>query len=487
VLLLYIKNASKLLGKDLGEDKIYLRKIALNALEKSIQAVMPKNLVEKAIRIQNNQLVIQNDKYDLGKYKKISIIGGGKATAEMAFSLEKILSNIKDIIYEGIINIPKGTVKSSLLRESKIKINYASHPVPDDEGLKGTKLMIRIVEASAKDDLIICLISGGGSALLPLPKPGISLQDLQVVNTLLLASGASIHEINTIRKHLSDFKGGNLAKKLYNTSKATLISIIISDVVGDNLDTIASGPSVPDNTTYNDAVEILKKYTLSEKTPMTVLHHLEEGLLDDNLETPKFSNKCFNNVHNYVVGSVKSAVEEIIPFLDTEGFETKYFSREIVGEAVIFGKSLYNLISQKFDELLRVGTYGKFALIGTGELTVTIKGKGIGGRNQEMLLSILGYMREKEIPYKFLIIGANLDGIEGNSEAMGALIDNIVLNQINKKDIKIRNYLETNNSNGFFKSVETEIITGPTGCNVNDLILVLLQINNNTSILHKKS
>ncbi|MCK4287328.1 MAG: glycerate-2-kinase family protein, partial [Candidatus Lokiarchaeota archaeon] len=344
---MFIKNISKLLRKDLEEEQLYLRKLAIEALEKSIHAVKPQNLIDKAIKIQENQLVIQNDEYDLRKFKKISIIGGGKATAEMAFSLEKILSNYSDITYEGIINIPKGTVKPEMLRGSKIKINYAAHPVPDEKGLKGTKVMIKIVETSDRDDLIICLISGGGSALLPLPKPNISLQGLQVVNSLLLASGASIHEINAIRKHLSDFKGGNLAKKLYKSSNATLISIIISDVVGDKLDTIASGPSVPDMTTFNDAVEVLKKYNIYDKIPITVRSHLEKGLLDDTLETPKINNECFSNVHNYIVGSVKSAVEEVITFLDMQGFETHYFSNELVGEAVEFGRSLYNIISQK--------------------------------------------------------------------------------------------------------------------------------------------
>ncbi|MBY8986390.1 MAG: DUF4147 domain-containing protein, partial [Candidatus Lokiarchaeota archaeon] len=304
--------------------------------------------------------------------------------------------------------------------------------------------------------------------------PNISLQDLQVVNSLLLASGASIHEINTIRKHLSDFKGGNLAKKLYKSSKATLISIIISDVVGDKLDTIASGPSVPDTTTFNDAVEVLKKYNIYDKIPITVRTHLEEGLLDDRLETPKINNECFRNVHNYIVGSVKSAVEEVITFLDIQGFETHYFSNELVGEAEEFGRSLYKIISQELEERSRGNTSSKFTLIGTGELTVTIKGKGIGGRNQEMLLGFLDYMKEREIPYKFLILGANLDGIEGNSQAMGALVDNIVLNQIKKNDINVREFLENNNSNRFFKLVETEIVTGPTGCNVNDFVMVLL-------------
>ena len=472
---MYIKNANELFLKDLNEDQSYLRKISIEALQKAINAVKPKNLIKNSIKVQGNILAIQSDEYDLNEYNKIYIIGGGKATAEMVFSFESILSKLKNVDYKGVINVPKGSVKPELLERSRIKINFASHPIPDENGVNGTKQMMRIIEKSQNNDLIFCLISGGGSALLPLPKRGISLEDLQKVNALLLASGASIHEINIIRKHLSDFKGGNLAKKLYNASRATLISIIISDVVGDKLDSIASGPSVPDTTTFNDAIEVLKKYDIYEKIPMSVINHLEEGLLDDNKETPKFNDECFNNVHNYIVGSVKTAVEEVISFLDIQGFEAFYFSNEIVGEAEKFGKSLYNIISHKFKETSKKNTFGKFALIGTGELTVTIKGKGIGGRNQEMLLSFLDFIKEREIPYEFLVMGANLDGIEGNSEAMGALIDNYVLYQINKKEIDLRNYLENNDSNSFFKLVETEIITGPTGCNVNDLIIILLQ------------
>jgi glycerate-2-kinase len=256
--------------------------------------------------------------------------------------------------------------------------------------------------------------------------------------------------------------------------------------VGDKLDSIASGPSVPDNTTFNDAVEVLNKYGIYEKIPLSVINHLEEGLLENSIENPKFNDECFYNVHNYMVGSVKAAVEEVISFLDMEGFEPIYFSNEIVGEAEKFGKSLYKIISQKLKETSRENSSGKFALIGTGELTVTIKGKGIGGRNQEMLLSFLDFIKDREIPYEFLIMGANLDGIEGNSEAMGALIDNFVLNQINKKDINVSNYLKNNDSNRFFKLVETEVVTGPTGCNVNDLLIILLQLKNNNYALHRK-
>lgn len=471
--MLYIKNTSELLRKDLDEEQLYLRTLAIEALERAIHAVKPQKLIEKAIKIQDYLLTIQNDEYNLKKFKRISIIGGGKASAEMAFSLEQLLLNNSNLTCEGIINVPKGTANSELLKRSNIKINYAAHPVPDKNGLEGTKSMIKIIETSNKDDLIICLISGGGSALLLLPKPGISLQDLQMTNSLLLASGASIHEINTIRKHLSDFKGGNLAKRLYNTSRATLISIIISDVVGDKLDSIASGPTVPDLTTFKEAVDILRQYKLHEKIPQSVRNYLIRGTLENNLENPKPNSIFFNNVSNYLIGSVKSAAQEIIIFLKTEGFEVDYFSNEIIGEAQEFGKWLFNFLSQKTVFNIDKNLVKKLAFIGTGELTVTIKGKGIGGRNQEMLLSFLNHGKLREFDSNFVLVGANLDGLEGNSDAMGALIDNFVLNQMVRKEIAPEKFLESNDSNSFFKLLGSELITGPTGCNVNDILLFI--------------
>lgn len=467
-----IKNAAELIGKDLNENQLFLRKVAIQALEVAISAVKPKSLIENSIRIRDNNLVIQNDEYKLKKYNKIYIIGGGKATAEMLVSFESILSKLEKLDYEGIINVPKGSVNPEMLGGNKIKINYASHPIPDENGLNGTKQMMRLIEKSQKNDLIFCLISGGGSALLTLPKRGISLKDLQEVNTLLLASGASIDNINIIRKHISDFKGGNLAKKVYNTSGATLISIIISDVVGDKLDSIASGPTIADNSTFNDAIEVLKEYNIYEKIPISVINHLEEQKLDDYEETPKFNDECFNNVHNYLIGSVKSAVCELKSFLKNQGFKTNYFSKNMVGEAKEYGKSLSALISQYLET---INKDIKTALIGTGELTVTIRGSGIGGRNQEMLLSFLNTIKDKRCNYNFSIISVNLDGIEGNSKAMGALVDNYTLEQMISRRIDTEKFLGNNDSNSFFKLVETEIVTGPTGCNVNDLVLVLLQ------------
>ncbi|KKN02014.1 hypothetical protein LCGC14_1122000 [marine sediment metagenome] len=474
---LYIKNISELLENNIGKQNLELRKKALDLLENSIQAVRPKILVEKSIKIQDKRLYINNDEYNLGDFNKLYIIGGGKATAEMAFSIENIITKYSHIEYGGIINVPKGTVESELAERSKIKINYASHPIPDENGLKGTKRMMKIIENSLDNDLILCLISGGGSALLPLPKEGISLDDLQEINSLLLASGASIHEVNSIRKHISDFKGGNLVKKLDSSSKAYLISLIISDVVGDNLDSIASGPTVPDSTTFKESVEILKKYELYDKIPLSIKNHFEEGLINNELENPKTGNVCFQNVKNYLIGGIKLAVDKIIPILKNQGYKTIYFSNRIIGEAMEFGKSLFTLISQKIKEAITMGSLRNIALIGTGELTVTIKGKGIGGRNQEMLLAFLDCAKERGIDYNFIVIGANMDGKEGNSEAMGALVDNYVLKEVVTRKIDIKNYLNLNDSNTFFKLLKSEIITGLTGCNVNDLILTLVNLS----------
>ncbi len=472
-----VKNLSQLTPKSLDKLTLELRNVGLEALEVAIKAVEPSKLIQNSVKAIDGKLNIQNDKFDLNKFSNIFLIGGGKASAQMSLALEKILNKQPKIKCEGLINIPEGQKIRNYGPSSKIRMNRASHPIPNENGLTGTKEMVKIVENATKNDLIICLISGGGSALLPLPKQGITLEDLQKVNSLLLASGASIQEINTIRKHLSDFKGGNLAKKVHNTSKATLITLIISDVVGNNLDSIASGPTVPDLTTYSQAYGVLKKYSLNDKVPSSVKKVIEKGLSDPRLENPKERDVCFTTIYNYLIGSVDLAVKEVSAYLKDFNFIIDYFTNEIVAKAVDFGKELHELISMKLKPYAKKLGKHKLALIGTGELTVTIKGKGVGGRNQEMLLSFLDNAKNKEINYKFLIVGANLDGIEGNSKAMGALIDNVSLNQINNEKIKTKSYLENNDSNSFFKLLKSEIITGPTGINVNDLLLILIELH----------
>lgn len=472
---MYIKNTSILLAENLDRKSLDLRKIGLESIEIALETVRPNKLIKKAVKVQNEALYIKNDKYELNNYENILIIGGGKASAEMAFTIEELLKSESIINYKGLINIPQDLDIQNVNLSGKIKLNFASHPIPNEAGMMGVKDMVKLAEKATKDDLIICLISGGGSALLPLPKKGLILEDLQKVNSLLLGSGASIHEINTIRKHLSDFKGGNLAKNIYNSSRATLISLIISDVVGNNLDSIASGPTVPDLTTYEDAKKVLLKYNLFDKIPLSVKFNIEEGINNPELENPKEEDDCFIRVHNYLIGSVDSAAQEVMKFLKRQSYEVEFLPVELTGEAKQFGKILYSIIYEKLNLFEKKKTALRNALIGTGELTVTIKGNGIGGRNQEMLLSFLDSIRKAEINYEFLIISVNLDGIEGNSKAMGALIDNRLLDQMISLNIEPELYLKNNDSNSFFKKVKSEIITGPTGCNVNDLVLILIE------------
>ncbi|MFX1354094.1 MAG: MOFRL family protein, partial [Promethearchaeota archaeon] len=256
---------------------------------------------------------------------------------------------------------------------------------------------------------------------------------------------------------------------VYDCCNATLICLIISDVIGNKLDTIASGPTVADSTTYQDAYNILTKYKLGEKAPYSIKETIEKGLNSLIPENPKEGDAYFRKVHNYLIGSVEVAVQKISKHLNKLGFICEYFSNQIDGEARDYAKKLYEIISNEVITLSK-----KKALIGTGELTVTLKGNGIGGRNQEMLLNYLDIIRNKDIFYNFVLIAVNFDGLEGNSKAMGALIDNHLINQINSRTIDLKQFIKNNDSNSFFKKFNSEIITGATGSNVNDLILVIL-------------
>jgi len=474
---MYVQNYSQLLPKGLDRNSLNLRKIGLESLEIAITSVEPKRLIRNAMKIDDGTLIIQEDKFDLRKFKSILIIGGGKATAQMAIALEDLLVAYSKIEYLGFLNIPEDQEKKFHSSTKNITMNLASHPIPNEAGLIGVRKMLELVDNCNKNDLIICLFSGGGSALLPLPKTNIALTDFQKTNSLLLASGASIHEINTIRKHLSDFKGGNLAKRIYERNRATTITIMISDVIGNKLDSIASGPTVPDLTSFHDAYNVLLKYNLIDKIPMPVKEVIMEGVKNPHLENPSKNDPAFENVHVYLIGSVELSVEKVVNYLKKLNFEVDYFSNEVSGEAASFGNHLFDLITEKLNEHLKESKNTRIALIGTGELTVTLRGKGVGGRNQEMLLNFLNTIKNEKIDYKFFVLGCNLDGIEGNSKAMGAIVDNNLLEDTKKNNIKIDNYLRNNNSNALFKLISGEIITGPTGINTNDIIIILVEGN----------
>ena len=474
---MYVKNLSQLTPNNIKEESLSLRKIGFKTLEIALNSVEPKKLIQNAVKIIKDKLIIRNDAFDLRTFREILVIGGGKASAQMALAIEGLLKKYSKINYKGLVNIPNRLKLNNHSASSKIRMNLASHPIPDESGLKGTNLMFKHIENTTEDDLIIFLLSGGGSALLPMPKQNITLADLQATNSLLLASGASIHEINTVRKHLSDFKGGNLAKKVYESSKATVITLIISDVVGNNLESIASGPTIPDLTIFKESYSVLEKYELLDKVPSSVKQLIEREMNASTLNKPLDQPNYFKNVHNYLIGSIDSCIKEVSDYLKELNFVFDYFSNEIVGEAAVFGAELYDFISHKLQPYVEKSKNQKVALIGTGELTVTIKGKGIGGRNQEMLLVFLNDIKAKKIDYNFLIIGANLDGIEGNSKAMGAFVDNVLLTKLITNKTDLESYLRINDSNSLFKMLNSEIITGATGINVNDLILILIELN----------
>ncbi|MBY9002954.1 MAG: DUF4147 domain-containing protein, partial [Candidatus Lokiarchaeota archaeon] len=369
---LLIKNLAQLLSKGLSETELNLRKISLDCLEKAIQSVMPRRLIERSVKVINDTLCVQDDAYPLEDFNSLYIIGGGKASADMFFSLEKLLLKLPNIRYQGIINVPQNQDMSNYDMKSDVEINPASHPIPNKSGFEGARKMMQFINKSTSNDLIIFLISGGGSALLPLPREGITLEELKTLNSLLIASGASIQEINVVRKHVSSLKGGNLAKKVHATSGARLLSLIISDVVGNDLDSIASGPTVPDYSTFEDAKRILKKYQIWDNVPSSITNIIEEGLNNPKLETPKENDPCFSRVKNYLIGSVESVIQEIKPLLERQNFSVDYFSNNISGEARDFGVHLAHIISEKV-KLANEEEIDKIALIATGELTVTIK------------------------------------------------------------------------------------------------------------------
>ncbi|WP_457558167.1 glycerate kinase type-2 family protein [Candidatus Harpocratesius sp.] len=458
-----------------------MRENALKALMIGIESVLPHNLMQSAIKIEDSNLLIQDKSFDLQKYSKILIIGGGKATGFMTESLIDLLP--KKIEFSGIINIPYGQdfpkhMKSSK-NKSEIIVNFAQHPIPDSSGVKGVYKMIKQIEKKTPETLIIALISGGGSALLTAPAGNITLKELQIINQILLESGASINEINCIRKHLSILKGGQLAKKCYPNP---LISLIISDVVGDELDVIASGPTVPDSSTYKDAIEIAQQYHFWEKLPNSVRNHLKLGLNKEIDENPKKNSSIFTNTYNFLIGSAINSANAVQDFLIQKNYSVSFFNSALQGEAKEFGK---NLVNKNLSSLSKKFPY---ALIGTGELTVTLKGDGKGGRNQEMLLSfLLNLLRNKTKTsssiwntYDFVIVACAFDGLEGNSPATGAIIDSSTLERMKKSYSDLNKYLlqnlEKNNSFEVFKKLGDALIIGQTGTNVNDMILILLNL-----------
>ena len=424
------------------------RRDALNILLSAVNAVDPYKVVTS--RFTEHMLVFQSQQFDIDSYKNVFLAGFGKASVSMAQAVCDMVP-IKGMV---LTNDSQALVKHTM-----VKTIHGTHPLPSESNVNGTKMMLELVKNCGKDDLLIVLISGGGSALLC--NPSIGLHDLQKTTDLLLKSGATIQEINTVRKHLSYVKGGQLVKE----AKCTVVSLIISDVVGDPLEFIASGPTCPDRTTYNDAKHVLEKYRLWEVVPHDVRHHIEKGVNGEISETPKENDSLFKNVHNFVVANNNLVCEAASGQARKLGYESQVLSTSLTGESRDVGNNLINRAKK-----IGRGCTRKTALIAGGETTVTIKGKGKGGRNQEMVLAAVNEIADE----KMVFASFATDGIDGNSDAAGAIADGNTFLRAKEKKLNPEYYLKNNDSYAFFKQLNDLFISGLTGTNVVDIQLILI-------------
>jgi glycerate-2-kinase len=435
------------------------RRLALKSLEAALNAVDPKQIIKSKLSLKNSILHVDSYSFDLKKFKNTYVIGGGKASGSMAEALEQILGNR---IRNGLVNVPHGSKNKANI----IKFHEASHPIPDETGVEGTRRMLEIAEQAKENDLVICLISGGGSSLMPLPRGQISIADKKEITSALLKCGATINEINTVRKHISDFKGGWLAKKAYS---ATILNLILSDVVGDPLDFIASGPTVPDSTTFSDAVNVLKKYALWDKAPASIKKVLSDGEKGKIPETPKASDEAFKKVFNVVIGNNRFASLAVCEYLKPEGLNTLLLTATLEGEARHVGimlSSIANEVTVSGNPVLKPA-----GIIAGGETTVTVTGKGLGGRNQEIALAASQKLKGID---GVVVASLSTDGIDGPTDAAGAIVDGKTLTKAAKMGLVPEEYLAKNDSYHFFSQLGDLIFTGPTGTNVNDISLIVV-------------
>jgi len=436
-----------------------MRKDAVEIFYKALKAVQPGDAIKRHCKFDGETLLIGHRSYHLARYKNLYILGTGKATAPMAAAIEDI---IDEKITGGIITVKFGHVADL----KRINLIEAGHPVPDENGIRGASAILNLAENVEKDDLILCLISGGGSALLPFPYDGITLKDKQDIIKILLSCGATIHEINTIRKHISKIKGGRLAQAVY---PATLVTLILSDVVGDDLDVIASGPTVPDSTSFYDCKNIFRRYNIIDKIPNNILNHIESGISGETDETPKPHDPVFDRTYNLIIGSNVESLMSAKKKAESLGYNVLLLSSMIEGETR-FVAQVHGAIAR---EIIKTGNPLPLpaCILSGGETTVTILGNGLGGRNQEFALSASIDISGKK---NIVMLSAGTDGSDGPTDAAGAFSDTFTLKRAEEIGLDPYRFLANNDSYHFFQKLGDLFITGPTNTNVMDLRIVLV-------------
>jgi glycerate 2-kinase len=438
-----------------------MRAAAESIFRAGLAAVAPESAVARYCRIEAEQLWVGDRCYDLAEFKNIYVIGCGKAGAAMAKALERLLG---ERITAGIVIVKYG----HLAHLSRIRILEAGHPVPDRRGEEGARRILALAESAGQDDLVLCLISGGGSALLPLPAAGLNLADKQSTAKVLIASGATIHEINAIRKHTSAIKGGLLARAVH---PATHVTLILSDVVGDDLDVIASGPCVPDASSFEDCLTILDDYRIADQLPEVVVEHLRAGAAGNIPETPKGGDPVFRHGFQLIVGSNIDAVTAAGAEAARIGYPPLILSSMLEGDT----RQAALLHGGIIKEVLKSGhpVPPPACILSGGETTVVIRGKGLGGRNQEFALALAPQIAGLT---GVVALSAGTDGTDGPTDAAGAIVDGTTIAQAETLGLDYRRYLKANDAYRFFKKTGELLFTGPTNTNVMDMRVVLVSV-----------
>lgn len=425
------------------------RDLALQCLEVGVEASDPTVVLTEAVSYENGVLKIGGQSYDLGSYNEVLVVGGGKASGEQARVLEDMLGARID---DGIV------VTVSPLDLDHIDIRLGDHPVPSERGVAATNELLSLVREADEQTLIIALITGGGSALLPAPAGDVTLHDLQAVTRDLLASGATIQEINAVRKHLSAIKGGGLARA---ASPATVVSLLMSDVVGDDLSVIASGPTVPDSSTYEDARDLLRGHDI--EPPTAIADRLEAGIRGNLPETPSPDDPVFEQVYNVLTADGATPIRAAVSFLSDHPYTPFFLSSRIRGESREAAKTMVGI-----GEEIRASahpTSPPAVVLSGGETTVTIRGDGTGGPNQEFALSAA-----IEQSPGITIAAIDTDGIDGASDAAGGIID---ASTVGARE-EAQRALANNDAFPYLRDRTSAIMTGPTGTNVNDFRVMVV-------------
>jgi len=442
----------------MGRDLFSMKNDALEIFGAALSAADPRVALKRIVTVEGNTMKIAGRRYDLSRGARIYAVGAGKASGAMAQAVEDLMI---DHISGGAITVKYG----DLTKLRKIKVTEAGHPVPDHRGVHGCKKIVDILNGVNKQDLVIGLISGGGSALMPLPVDGVSLADKRKVTDLLLGCGATIEECNTLRKHLSRIKGGQMARLAF---PATLINLMLSDVIGDTLDVIASGPCVPDMSTFGDCKDIIEKYQLSEKLPHPVAAHIHRGLLGQVPETPKPGDALFDSVQHAVIANSSVAIKGAEKKAKGLGHRTLILSTSIRGET----REVAHVHGAIAREIHASGHPVKppACILSGGETTVTIRGSGLGGRNQEFALAAALAIHQLD---QTVILSGGTDGTDGPTDAAGALADSTTVSRAREMGLDPRQYLNHNDSYHFFHKLGDLLSTGPTHTNVMDVRIIL--------------